>query len=58
MIKYYIIENKSNYLVSAFRFVSLFNGARGPWTSKQRADDQGQKHQKIIENIYGINNKK
>ena len=36
-----------------YRFVSLYNGMRGPWCSKNRAKILGDQHQRIIESIHG-----
>ena len=51
MNEYYIIDHKSNYYGRTFRFVSLYNGARGPWTSKLLAEKHGESHKQIVKKI-------
>ena len=52
MSDYYTIEVKSDYYGGrTFRFVSLYNGARGRWTSKLLAEEHGEKHRKIVVKI-------
>ncbi len=51
MNEYFIIEHKSDYYGKTWRFVSLYNGARGPWTSKLLAEEHGNLHKKIVEKI-------
>jgi len=51
MNEYYIIENRSDYYGKTYRFVSLYNGARGPWTSMGNAENHGNKHMKIVKRV-------
>jgi len=47
--KYYSIESQWTYYGSEYRFYSLYNGARGAWTSCiEKAKDLGELHAKII----------
>lgn len=49
MSDYYTIESDTDYYgVKQFRYVSLYNGARGRWTSKLIAEEHGEKHKKIV----------
>lgn len=54
-MKYYTIEDRytdSTGRDKMYRFVSLYNGIKGTWASKETAEKQGQQHQKIIEMIH------
>lgn len=54
-IKFYTIESKSTYYGFEYRFVSLYNGSRGPWScDESNAIEQGNVHEKIIKSIYNL----
>jgi len=36
-----------------YRFLSLYNACTGPWTSKERAEEQGREHTRIIKMMHG-----
>ena len=57
--KIYEIEEKHDYWGTKYRFRSLYNGATGCWNSYLAgAVIDGDKHQKIIYDLFGKKNKK
>lgn len=49
MPNFFALEVRDTYYGNEFRFVSLYNGARGPWcASKVKAEHHGRKHAKIV----------
>jgi hypothetical protein len=53
MDEYYAIECKITHGVATYRFVSLFNCARGPWaSSEEQAKQHGEAHKKVVKRLY------
>ena len=52
-MKIYSIEQRTTYWGPEYRYVSLYNGARGTWTSKDGAITEGESHKRIVEAIIG-----
>lgn len=60
MTLYYCVEQRkidlsisSKYFKMKYRFVSLYNGARGLWRkNRDKAKQDGQRHQRIINKIH------
>lgn len=56
--QFFVIENEDvdphTGHVPGYRFVSLYNGARGPWCcAKSTAEEQGREHTRIIKMLHG-----
>ena len=50
--KIYKIEKHEDYH-TRYRFLSLYNGMRGSWTSWEDAVEEGELHQKIVLALHG-----
>ena len=56
-MKLYCIESHADYYGDHFRYRSLYNGAVGSWhcKAKDKAIEDGEKHQEIILMLHGKN---
>jgi len=52
-MKIYTTEYKNTFYGLEYRFVSLYNGMRGTWGTKELAEAQGEFHQEIIKMVTG-----
>jgi len=53
--EFFVIEKTSSFTGTEprYRFLSLYNACAGPWTSKERAEEQGREHTRIIKMMHG-----